>query len=67
MERSRVLAAIALVVIVCAPVEPASAQDGKALGETLSAGERAEFVKEVVQGCLESQRTAPENRACRKM
>ena len=45
-----------------AGVGPAPAQDGKTLGETLSAGERADFVKEVVEGCLESQRTAPENK-----
>ncbi len=57
------LAAIALVAIMsCAASEPASAQDGKALGETLSAGERKDFVNEVAHGCLENQRTAPENK-----
>jgi len=58
-----VFAAIAFAAILsCAPADPASAQDGKALGETLSAGEREDFVNEVAQGCLENQRTAPENK-----
>ncbi len=58
-----VFAAIACAAILsCAPADPAPAQDGKALGETLSAGERADFVNEVAQGCLENQRTAPENK-----
>ena len=63
MTRRPLLAAIALVAIMsCAAVEPASAQDNKVLSETLSAGERADFVKEVAQGCLENQRAAPENK-----
>jgi hypothetical protein len=63
MERTAFLAAIALAgVMSCAALDPVSAQDNKMLGETLSAGERTEFVKEVVGGCLESQRTAPENK-----
>lgn len=56
-------AAIALVAIIsCTLAEKASAQDDKALGETLSAAERADFVAEVAQGCLDNQRTAPENK-----
>ncbi len=52
-----VFAAIACAAILsCAPADPAPAQDGKALGE------RADFVNEVAQGCLENQRTAPENK-----
>ena len=63
MKRRRFLAAIVLVAIMSfAPVAPASAQEGKALGETLSAGERADFVNQVAQGCRENQRTAPENK-----
>jgi hypothetical protein len=63
MTTRPLLAAIAwLAIMSCAPAEPASAQDGKTLAETLSAGERADFVNEVAQGCLESQRTAPENK-----
>lgn len=63
MKRRRFLAAIVLVAIMSfAPVAPASAQDGKALGETLSTSERSDFVNEVTQGCLENQRTAPENK-----
>jgi hypothetical protein len=47
VAKRSVFAAIACAAILsCAPADPASAQDGKALGETLSAGERADFVNE---------------------
>lgn len=63
MKRRCVPAALALAVTMsCAAVGPAPAQDSKMLGDTLSPGERAEFVREIVGGCLESQRTAPENK-----
>jgi hypothetical protein len=63
MTRRSFLAAIALMAVMsCVPAEPASAQDSKVLSETLSAGERVDFVNEVAQGCLENQRTAPENK-----
>jgi hypothetical protein len=55
------LAAVALATIPCIVAEPTSAQD-KVLSETLSAGERADFVKQVAAGCLENQRTASENK-----
>lgn len=34
----------------------------KPLAQTLSADERTEFVKNVMEGCLEGQREAPENK-----
>jgi hypothetical protein len=62
MQR-RIRAVIALAAIMsCAAVGPAPAQDRKMLGDTLSADEREAFVKEVIGGCMETQRVAPENK-----
>jgi hypothetical protein len=67
VARRSVFAAFALAAFLPpARAQPAFAQNGKPLGETLSAGERADFVNEVAQGCLENQRTAPENKGCPK-
>lgn len=61
MQR-RFRAVIALAAIMsCAAVGPAPAQD-RMLGDTLSADEREAFVKEVIGGCMETQRVAPENK-----
>ncbi len=62
MNRRLILVAAALVGIVCGPAGPLSAQDQKALSETLSASEQAAFLKDVSEGCVENQRIAPENK-----
>ncbi len=53
---------LALLANTCVTAEMVSAQDSKPLSETLSASEREEFIKDVSEGCLESQREAPENK-----
>lgn len=60
MKAMLLLAGISL--LACEFSRPAHSQGAEPLGKTLNAAERQKFVDGVMEGCLEGQREAPENK-----